>query len=53
MDVDGWPVPPQYGDSVATSLKNAPNLAKSSKVRQNNVFGRICMDVDGCMWMRV
>ena len=29
--VDGWPVAPQYGDSVATSLKNVKNLAKSSK----------------------
>ena len=55
MDVDGcgWPVAPQYGDSVATSLKNVQNLPKSSKLRQNSVLGGICMDVDGCMWMYI
>ena len=30
-------VRPQYGDSVATSLKNVQNLPKSSKLRQNSV----------------
>ena len=31
MDVDGWTVTPQYGDLRPTSLKNVPNLQKSSK----------------------
>ena len=53
MDMDGWPVAPQYGDPVATTLKNVQNLPESSKLRQNNVLGGICMDVDGCMRMCV
>ena len=31
------PVRPQYGVSVRTSLKNVPNLSKTSKLRQNSV----------------
>ena len=39
MDVDGcgWPVAPQYGDSVATSLKNVQNFPKTSNLRENSV----------------